>query len=156
MVGPPGAGKSTYIKNLNTDDLIIISRDDELMAVATREYGDISYSEAWKKLSEEEHKEIDKNYKEKFEDAKKYKKNILVDMTNMSAKSQRRWVNSVGRSYTAKATVFMTDYYEVFNRLEKRAKEEDKHISKDVIHQMMKSFMVPNYSVFDEISFAIS
>jgi predicted kinase len=157
LIGAPGSGKSTYLnRRIYAPESVpvVISRDNELLDFAKEKFGSyITYSEAWHKLSEEDHKEIDKNYKTKFENAKRERKNIVADLTNMSNKTQRKWTNSVSDDYFKVAIVFATEYNEIFKRLEKREKEENKIIPKAVIAQMMKGFMVPNYSNFDYIKF---
>jgi predicted kinase len=157
LIGVPGSGKSTYLKDrVYTPGCapVIISRDNELMLYAENNGIFGNYSKVWKLLTDEDQKEIDKNLEDAFKEAFKQKRNMTIDMTNMSNKSQKKWVNkaNVPKSYKAIATVFATSYTEVQRRLEKRELETGKAIPSFVINNMMKSFMVPNNTNFSKIS----
>jgi len=110
-----------------------------------------NYSDVWKELTDEDQKEIDKLLEAKFSKALKNKLNMIIDMTNMSNKRQRKWVNKVGKHYNKRATVFVVDYLEVKRRLNKRKEETGKSIPHKVVNGMMQAFMFPNYSMFNEV-----
>jgi len=156
LIGAPGSGKSTYIdKLMNLDtDFVTISRDESLMDYAKLNDIEGNYSEVWKQLTDDDQKEVDKLLEVTFRKAVKYKQNLIVDMTNMSNKAQRKWTNKVNapKSYRAVATVFATSYSELQRRLDTREKETGKAIPDFVIKNMMKGFMVPNFTNFSKIS----
>ena len=79
------------------------------------------------------------------------REDIIVDMTNVSRKSRRKWLNTVPKYYKKKAVVFATEYDEIYARNEKRFQETGKNIPDFVISNMMKGFMIPDYSEADII-----
>jgi len=112
-----------------------------------------NYSQVWKELTDEDQKEIDKILEDSFKKAFNNKENMVIDMTNMSNKGQRKWVNKCGNKYRAKAVVFATSYDEVQRRLEKREKETGKSIPAGVVLTMMKGFGMPIRTNFAEVEF---
>jgi predicted kinase len=132
---------------------VVISRDNTLMRYAAHHNIKGNYSEVWKQLCDEDQKAIDRLLEDDFKRPFNNRQNIVVDMTNCSAKSQRKWANkaNVPKIYKASAVVFATPYNEVQRRLKKREKETGKAIPDFVVDNMMKSFMVPNFTNFSEI-----
>jgi predicted kinase len=154
LVGVPNVGKSTWIENYGNG--VIISRDSTLMTYA--KYNEIKgdYSTVWKSLTDEDQKEIDKLVREQFNLAVKEGKNIIIDMTNTSKKSRRKWLSQVSSDYRKEAVVFVTGYEEVHKRNKLRAEKDGKFIPEGVIENMMKGFVVPDYSEVDIIHWAFS
>ena len=152
LIGLPGAGKSTYVSK-KTDIDVIISRDTELIEYAKTLGIEGSYTDIWKSLSKEDHSKIDKIVDIKFRAAFKEKRDIIIDMTNMSKKSQKRWVNLTNKKYFCKATIFVTPLDKLDKQLKSR--EPDKKISSEVIKSMMKSFTVPTYDLFHQIEWVL-
>jgi len=154
LIGVPGSGKSTFLGNrcyTPESAPVIISRDNVLMEFAEANNIKGNYSEVWKSLTDEDQKIIDQVLEDNFKKAFRNNQNMIIDMTNCSSKSQRKWVNKCNNKYRAKAVVFATPYNEVQRRLAKREQETGKSIPDFVIQNMMKSFMVPNYTNFSEI-----
>jgi len=149
MIGIPGVGKSTWI-NKNFNNQIIISRDNILIDYGINKFGFLNYNQIWKLLSEEDQKEIDLLLEKSFENALKEKKNIIIDMTNISKKTQRKWINKTNNKYTCEAIIIKTSFKEVKERINKR---KGKQISEIVLIEMMKRFSVPTYENFDIIEF---
>ena len=150
LVGPPNSGKSTWIK-ANKSNEFVISRDETLMRYAAfNGMSQDNYSTIWKNLAEEDQKEIDNEILNKFNRAKQSKNDIVIDMTNMSKKSRRKWLSQV-KGYNKKAVVFMTDIETLFERNLKRKESEGKFIPEEVIINMIKSFLVPTFDEVDEI-----
>jgi len=112
-----------------------------------------NYSDVWKQLTDEDQKEIDKILEGTFKEAFDKKENMIIDMTNMSNKGQRKWVNKCGNKYRAKAIVFATGFKEVKRRLVKRRDETGKWINPTVINNMMKGFGMPVRTNFTEVEF---
>ena len=156
LVGPPGCGKSTWLDSQvyeKGQKPVLVSRDSELMSYA--QYNDIegNYSQVWGQLTQEDQKEIDTNLQNVYNTAKKENKDIVVDMTNMSRKSRRKWLSNVPKTYSKSAIVFATSFKEVFKRLDKREKETGKAIPLEVAITMMKGFMVPTFDEVDFVNF---
>lgn len=154
LIGPPRAGKSTYMHDsgIHMRGDVVISRDATLFEYAKEKYNSTTYDEAWKVLdANNEQKNIDKLINKKFDDAKREGKNITIDMTNMSRKTRRKWVNTVPKEYFKKAVVFATDYTVLNERNSVDSKSIGKTIPSFVIKNMCKSFTFPTYEEFDEI-----
>lgn len=140
LVGLPGAGKSTYSSQRNTK---VISRDYFIRSIDNNK----TYSENWKSLSQEEQKEIDTKLEKAFREAVKTKEDICIDMTNLSAKSRRKFLSISG--YHKEAVVFYTD----LNICKQRRSGEDKFISDEVFQSMCARFTVPTYDEVSKISY---
>jgi predicted kinase len=127
LCGLPGSGKSTFAKNLN---LPILSRDD----IITDLYGD-NYNEAWKKADQ---KLVEKKLIERARQMKS-EKEFVIDMTNLSWKSRKRWFNYF-KEYEFQVYFFLVPLDEIFKR---NAQRENKQINKDVIVNMAKKTQLP-------------
>jgi len=135
LIGLPRSGKSTYSENLDN----VISRDYyvELIGIGN------NYSEKFKSLTEDEQKKIDELVLKEFNKCIKEKKDVIIDMTNLSKKSRRRWSNS---KYSKKAVLFRTSVRTCSQR-----NTPDKFIPTNVFKIMMKRFVYPDYEEFDSI-----
>ena len=142
LIGPPRSGKSTWINSYNIND-VIISRDSYVEKLGV---GD-TYSQKWNSLSSNAQSEIDKLIQKDFNEAIKANKNVVIDMTNMSKKSRRKWLADA-KDYTKIARVFIEDTETLLSR-----NTLDKTISKEVIESMQKRFVIPTYEEFDIIEF---
>ncbi len=147
LVGLPSSGKSTkarYLKEQNPDSgVVIISRDDTLMEYSNNE----TYNEVFLRLGKEEHKEIDKKIQQDFQGALRDQKDIVIDMTNMSKKSRKKWLHdSKLKGYFKKCIVFLESKDTCLGRNTK-----DKKIPEEVYDNMMQRFVYPDYTEFDMI-----
>lgn len=135
LVGPPRAGKSTYIRDMGIDD-VIISRDDKVLKYGTGR----GYSEKWRSLTDEDQKKIDAEILQDFNKAVKAGLNITVDMTNMSKKSRRKWS---AKGYSKDIKLFYTGYDELMRRNWTAKTADDKFIPESVIKMMCQGFVYP-------------
>lgn len=148
LVGPPACGKSTFLsKNLKERD-VVISRDN-----LVEELTGANYAEKFRLSCD---KEVDKNITEcmnsDFKEAVKSSRDIYVDMTNLSPKSRRRWLNSVPKNYNKICYNFMIDAETIFVRNILRASKTGKMVPEKVIIDMMSGYTWPVYSEgFDRI-----
>lgn len=150
LVGLPGSGKDTFLtENSLRDSHTIISRDDELVKYCEGNNIKGTYNEQWKLLSDAEHKIIDNNTYSNFIAAVKNKENIIINQTNMSVKSRRKWLANVGKDYNKNCILFQVSLDKVIDRNKKR---DGKTISKGILFSMMKGFKYPSYDEFDNIS----
>mgnify|MGYP002640157623 CR=1 FL=1 len=157
LIGPPCSGKSTYREKLLKKEKGIVISMDDLMEIAGNKRG-FQYLEAYKFLVSKENKQIKKR---EVDDilardsvrAKKGNENVIIDMTCMTKKGRRKWINQYSK-YNKKAVVFLTGFEELKRRNVKRAEETGKFIPNNVLESMCKNYTLPMYSEgFDEIEF---
>lgn len=143
LVGPPNAGKSTYIQSVANDSNVnVLSRDDLVMYHSNAWKHGYTYTEAWKNVN---HSLVDSELQKNFHEALKNDNEIVIDMTNMSKKARRKWINPARQNgYNVKIVVFFTGYDTIMERNKNR---EGKFIPENVIHSMMSGF---TYPLFDE------
>ena len=148
LIGVPGSGKSTWVK-ANGDLSLILSRDEVIMEMGEGK----NYTEAYQSLDAEKvNIEFDKRRRE----AIKSGRDLIFDMTHMTAKSRRRSLQGLPKSMKRKAVVFLVGYKTLLERNEKRALEEGKNIPHHVLLNMMGNYSVPLRSEgFDEIEFIL-
>jgi len=142
LIGPPRAGKTTWVNKYITT-AVVISRDAYVEAIGTGE----TYSEKWSSLSSKDHQHIDQLIQNDFNKAIKENKHIVIDMTNMSKKSRRKWLANA-KNHLKIAKVFIEDTDTLLLR-----NTPDKSISRKVIESMQRRFVIPTYDEFDIIDF---
>jgi predicted kinase len=154
LVGTPLSGKSTFIEEfIQQNDVVVISRDDSLVEYGINKNLGSTYSEIWKALTEDDQGEIDNIIQTKFNNAVKGKRNIVIDMTNTSIKSRRRWLSNLPKDYIKKAQVFFTSFKEMSSLNKERHIKSGKNIPEYILKNMSKSFSMPMYSEFDSIEY---
>lgn len=142
MIGLPRSGKSTYIQE-NLGDYFQISRDALIMESCPRAK---TYTEAWNSVDQEE---IDKKLTQKAQAAFKTEDRIVIDMTNMSKKSRKKWLSLAKQNdFFTKAYVMATP---VEKCIERSYDSKVKHIPENVIMSMSKRFTFPLGDEFDYV-----
>jgi predicted kinase len=149
LVGPPGIGKDTWLSTQYYNG-VVISRDQILVDYVEKNVPGLDYSTAWRTLSESDQKEIDRLLQEQFTKSLKSGIDIIVNMTNMSKKSRRKWLLNVPSTYKKRIVCFITSLENVLDRNSKRI---GKQIPPFVIEQMVKGFMIPTKDEADTIDF---
>ena len=146
LIGPPCSGKSTYRETMipTLNEPVVISGDD-LVEEQARALGK-SYSEVWPGLDTNRD-----TLRSRFKDAVNRKVDIIIDMTNMTAKSRRRYTSGLTQSYTRIAVVFDFVPDMLFHRLEKRGDETGKKIPRAAVEEMIARYQEPEPSDFHEI-----
>jgi len=138
LIGPPLSGKDTFLKTcheLFNPDSVIISRDDILMSLHDTD----DYSEAFHKVDQ---KEVDRLLNQKIQDCIDGKKNVIINMTNLTKRGRNRHLSKFPNSdYVKIAIVFpKLDITEYINRNLKRKNEENKFIPLNVIQSMIDNW----------------
>jgi predicted kinase len=133
LIGPPLSGKTTWIRE-NFPTTEVISRDEIVMEV----YGSRNYTEAFKSVDQ---KEVDKVLTQKFLDANKEKKNVIVDMTHMASKRRKQNLNYFTDDYYKLGVIFpILSDEEYEKRNQKRIEEENKDLPMGIVKSMISSY----------------
>lgn len=143
LVGPPNAGKSTWLTK-NKGNALVLSRDEVILEIA----GTQDYDVAYKKV---DMGKVDAVFNQKVKDAVKSGRDVIFDMTSMSAKSRRRNFSTFGKEYYRKVVVFYTSYETLMRRNKERSQKLNKTIPDRVMVDMLANFMAPLYDEVDEI-----
>lgn len=104
-----------------------------------------TYSEKWDSVADEGQRQIDRALQEDFNKALKDGSNIIIDMTNMSKKSRRKWIANA-KDYHKVARVFIEDTETLLSR-----NSPKKTISRGLTESMQRRFVMPTYDEFDTI-----
>ena len=144
--GLPCSGKSTLINKIKTHNTTVISRDNLLLLEANTD----DYQKAWETV---DHNKINTLLEESFIRAVHKRKDIIIDMTNMSKKARNKFTSRVPGEYTKKCVIMATGLEEIKRRNYIRSNENKKHIPNEVLLNMQKSFSLPMYDEFDIIDF---
>lgn len=150
LVGLPGSGKSTYIKQLLADklekDYVVLSTDDIITAWGVTK--GLNYTQAFKKFN---FKKAQSGFNAQFKQAKNNHRNIIVDRTNLTPKGRAKLLSQIPPEYKTTAIVFEVAPEELQRRLKQRAEETGKLIPDFVVTNMMESYQPPTKSEFDVI-----
>jgi len=150
LIGVPGSGKSTYISKLkaqNPDrDYTVLSTDDVLELLGSEQGWD--YNQAFKNIP---FKKVQAIFNTNFQQAVKNKNDIIIDQTNLTVKSRAKKLNKLSKEYKKIAVVFSVDADEMKRRLDQRAAETGKSIPQHILDNMIRSYVPPSNSEFDEI-----
>ena len=133
LIGPPLSGKTTWIRQ-NFPDVEVISRDEILMEV----YGSDNYDEAFKNVNQ---KEVDTQLSNLLRQSATDKKNVIINMTNMTSKRRSHNLSYFSNDYLKVAVIFpILEWDEYRRRNLKRQQEEKKSIPDQVIKNMISSY----------------
>lgn len=149
LVGPPASGKSTwresYLSKVS-DTTTVLSTDDMIEEYATQ--NGMNYNQAFKEVS---FSDLEKNMFFKFREALSRSENVIVDRTNMRAKSRNRFLASVPKNYKKIAVVFEIDTPHLLSRLYDRAEKTGKFIPEKNVMDMIDTYQEPTMDEFDSI-----
>ena len=146
LIGLPGSGKSTWIKNSGLD-YVVLSIDD----LITKEYPNLIYSDAYKTaMKTGKLKEFEKVFKMQIKEAIQNKLNVIIDKTNLTYNGRKK-ILSKFIGYEKTAIVFELSESKLNEQLEKRKKETGKDIPMWIINNMRKSYVPPTKEEFNNI-----
>jgi len=148
LVGAPGSGKSTWRSNiLNAlEHLPVIISTDDYIEQKAKEFRS-SYSEVFKTF----YNDAEIHMNNMFNDAIKNNLNIIVDRTNMTKKSRRRFLSRVSSVYYKQAVVFDRNL-EYLTNINQLRVSTGRDIPLKAIEDMVKYYQEPSYEEgFDSI-----
>lgn len=144
LVGLPGSGKSTFIKN----EILAKAKEGEVWHIVSsddiiEEWGaakGLAYNEAWKEFSGKAKGEMVSRLKAAIEAGS----NLVFDLTNMTVKSRKAHLKRLTADYTdVRAVVWSLTDVELKARQDKREKETGKSIPGFVVNNMARSYEAP-------------
>ena len=137
LIGLPLSGKSTfYNKHLSNMNNILISRDEIILS----EFGSRNYDLAYDVLGES--KLIDKKLKSELLRLSKEKRNVVIDMTNLTIKGRWNHIAKFPKHFKCAVIFDELSDGEYIKRNDIRQKKENKTISMDVINHMRESYVM--------------
>lgn len=138
LVGLPGSGKSTWIRQQMSDNnFTVVSTDDEIDKYAKSK--GLTYSDVFQDYIKTATNVMNSNFRNAIANGQ----NIIWDQTNLSKKKRRSIIQQLPKSYKKIAVVFQVSNDELQRRLEKRAQDEGKHIPTHIVDNMRKTFEMP-------------
>lgn len=143
MVGFPGTGKSTLIKELKKEmpHLVSVSSDEYIEKLA-KEQGK-NYNEVYQEAIEPALKWLN----QEIQNLIKKKKDFIWDQTNLVSSSRLKKINNLkNNGYDISAIIVELSKEEHNRRLQKRVSEGGKFISEKIIQNMMYLYERPTYN----------
>lgn len=146
MIGLPGSGKSTWIKQ-NLPGVKVLSTDDFIDAYAA-EKGK-TYTDVFAKAAPLASAKFDQQLKKAAKDGE----SVIIDQTNMGKKSRMAKIAPF-KNHHKVAIMVSADPVELKLRLKHRAETTGKHIPDKVVDQMARSYQtITNDEGWDEIHY---
>lgn len=135
LIGPPLSGKTTWIRqNFGSGSFELISRDEIVLDL----HGNGDYNTAFKTVDQTE---VDRILVNKILASAKEKKNVIIDMTNMTSKRRKYNLSFFDDEYYKLAVIFpILKDEEYVSRDKKRTEEENKSIPMSVVKNMISSY----------------
>jgi predicted kinase len=145
LVGVPGSGKSTWVKeNCDPMQFNLLSTDNYIDSVAEKE--GITYNEAFSKHIKKATENMNNMAKNAFDN----NRNVVWDQTNLSVKSRKAKLDMVPAHYTKIAVYFPAPSKDEHKRrLDSRP---GKTIPPHILKNMIESIQVPSHDEgFDRV-----
>ena len=141
LVGVPGSGKTTWIRN-NKHDAVVLSTDDYIEKIAAKQGK--TYSEVFKDTIGDATDQMEKDLIQ----ALRNERDIIWDQTNLTAKSRKSKLSRIPKSYK-KVGVYFSVPQDLRDRL---ASRPGKVIPEPVIISMINQLQPPTKEEgFDEV-----
>ncbi|MDX1373761.1 MAG: ATP-binding protein, partial [Nitrososphaeraceae archaeon] len=146
LIGLPCSGKSTIRDKYPNHG--VLSWDDTMESMTEG----ATYGEKFKNCDDKKVRQELNNQRNRLISEKK---DVIIDMTNLTRKSRRKRLNPFPASYKRKAIVCLAGMDTIYKRNEER-KEVGKYIDRHVFKRMMKYTYPACYDEFDEIEWILN
>lgn len=144
MVGLPGSGKSTWTQRENPSEVSAILSSDNYIEMWAKKEGK-TYDDVFQKYIKEASKNFEKDLTSFLENGS----NIILDRTNLTKATRKRYLNRVPNGYEKVAVVMKTHALQAYIQMRKR---EGKVVPEDKFIKMVESYEEPSLEEgFDRI-----
>lgn len=140
LIGVPLSGKSTFCEKFieQITDADIISRDTILMEMADTDNYNDAYNSISPKAINLRLNAILEEYKKK--DSDKSKRNVIIDMMNLSSKRRKVHLTKFPFHYKVAVIFPILSIDEYMKRNSKRKTEENKDISENLLKNLLEDY----------------
>jgi len=144
LVGPPCSRKSSWIKNIESD-FIVISRDRYTQEIG-KKYEKYSYDESYELMKN--NKDVKKEVLALEEECEEYAKNskgrdIIIDNPNLKLSHRKEWIDALSSSHKIKVILFLTPFKSLLTCSENRSKSIKKSLDEEGYIYKLKTFSYP-------------
>lgn len=146
LIGLPCSGKSTW-REKNDDGYVVCSSDDEIEKLCAAD--GLTYNQGFEKHVKTANHAFDLAVRNAFKNGD----NIIIDRTNMSVKSRKRYIGMADRAgYYKVAVVFEESPDVIAQRMKDRFEKTGKSVPANVMKSMADNYDAPTQvEGFDEI-----
>ena len=152
LIGLPGTGKTTWRRRVlghwkGEATPAIISSDDYIEEESQR--SGLSYGEVFAKMN---HASLASYLLQKFDGYVYARRHVIVDRTNLTIASRRRFLDALPSHYQKIGIVFHLPEEILVERLSTRSREEGKQIPIDTLDAMRERYQPPSRGEFDRVT----
>lgn len=140
LIGPPGIGKSTWVKN-NWPEIPILSSDFFTEEVA-KENG-ITYDDMFFDTYKHLAKERNRRYNKRITELQQMNCNFAVDRTNLTVKGRKKLMRQFPKHNVIAVVFEFDDIANVYNNCLKRSEQITKTVSENVFNRFVNSYTPP-------------
>lgn len=146
LIGPPGVGKSTWLKNAGLYQHAVCSTDN-IFVEKGAELG-MTYNEAFHHFS---FKEVEAAFKAKMKACAEQGESVVIDRTNLTKKGRAKVLEYFPSYHVVYVLFDFSNKAALEARVQKRGVEEGKTISQKVMDEMYAKYQEPSSDEYDEI-----
>ena len=139
LIGLPGAGKSTWMKNSRDEraDSIILSTDSYIEAYAA------NHGKTYNQVFQDAIKDAEKHMYQSLKQAVDDGKNIIWDQTNLTKKARAKKLAMIPKYYDRYAILFLTSD-EISGTINEERRRIGRSIPEHIIQGMKSTYQPPS------------